>query len=353
MCIRHPVFWASLIYAFTSVVICVLADESNQNSTKIMPSYSWGRGINFPVANLTLGGYINASFAQEEHLKSHASAEDISFFITWSPIARLRFFSEIELEDWISSYGVEDASNAYRIERLYADAFITDNLTLRLGKYLTPVGRWNVIHAGPLVWTTTRPVITEKKYTPEHLSGAMLTQKFELAEHSIDIALYGDKAEQFDPHKEELETDDSFGGRINIELTEQLQLGASYLNFGKSIEEIHLARNQIFGLDVLWQYNDYEIMMEFLYRHARDFQGDKKGLYVQGVAPLFAHIFAVGRYEYLEDNNRVIKDNAQLAVLGLTWRPYTPLAFKAEYRLGEHNDYIAPNGFFGSIAVFF
>jgi hypothetical protein len=318
------------------------------------PSYLWGRGISLPVANLTLGGYINASFEQQEKLKSHASADDISFFVTWTPHARLRFFSEIELEDWISSYGVnDDIYESIRVERLYADVLINESLSLRLGKFLTPVGRWNVTHAGPLVWTTTRPVITEKLYTQEHLSGAMLTKKLELANHAIDISVYGDNAEELDVYKEELETENAFGGRINIELSEQLQLGASYLNFAQAADETALARDQVFGADLLWQQNNYEVLMEFVYRHAKDFQGDKKGLYLQAVAPLVQKLFVVGRYEYLDDNNKLIEDNAQVGVIGLTWRPYTPLALKVEYRLGHNNDYIAPSGFFSSLAVFF
>lgn len=355
MLIRCSIFSALLI-VYSAVGVVCSATENDNDSASLMPYYSWGRGITFPVADLTLGGYINSSFAQEHKLKSYGAIDDLSLFITWSPHERVRFFSEIELEEWLSSYGVIDnIYDAFRVERLYTDLLITETLNLRLGKFLTPVGRWNVIHAGPLVWTTTRPIISEKMYTPEHISGVLLSKKLELLEHSVEFSIYYDNAQQLDPHQEDLETDNAFGGRMTIDLAEQLQLGVSYLNFKEATDddELQLARIDNIGLDLLWQQNDYELLMEFIYHHADDIQGDKKGLYLQGVAPLFDHVFAVGRYEYLTDNHKLIQDNAHIGIIGLAWRPYTPLVFKAEYRLGEHNEFIAPEGFFTSIAVFF
>ena len=46
------------------------------------------------------------------------------------------------------------------LDRLYDDAILSDNLTLRVGKMLAPVGEWNEIHAAPLVLTATRPAVT-------------------------------------------------------------------------------------------------------------------------------------------------------------------------------------------------
>ena len=36
-------------------------------------------------------------------------------------------------------------------ERYYNDAYLSDDLTLRFGKMLAPVGAWNLFHAAPLV----------------------------------------------------------------------------------------------------------------------------------------------------------------------------------------------------------
>lgn len=46
------------------------------------------------------------------------------------------------------------------VERLYNESNITEQLALRLGKMLAPVGEWNLIHANPLVVTVNRPLTT-------------------------------------------------------------------------------------------------------------------------------------------------------------------------------------------------
>jgi hypothetical protein len=48
-------------------------------------------------------------------------------------------------------------TSACEVERLYLDYLHSDALATRLGKHLTPIGRWNLRHADPLVWTATRP----------------------------------------------------------------------------------------------------------------------------------------------------------------------------------------------------
>jgi hypothetical protein len=97
--------------------------------------------------------------------------------------------------------------------------------------------------------------------------------------------------------------------------------------------------------------------MEMSYRYAPDWQGDEKNFYLQTIAPLPAHVFAVGRYEYSEGKHQVdtvfVPGKTQIGILGLAWRPYTPLIFKTEYRFGTGNQLVAPSGFFTSISMFF
>lgn len=330
-----------------------LADTPNNSS----PSYEWGRGLTVPAANLNLGGYFDSSYDHYETQKKVIGLDDFSFFITWSPTARLRVFSEIELEDSLSNQHPAHFDSALRIERLYVDFLASQNSTLRLGKFLTPVGRWNVTHAAPLVWTTTRPFVTDDSLFPGHTNGIMLSNKYTIGEKDIDVSFYYDDSSELNPRKDLKDFDNAFGSRINIEILEHLQVGASYLGF-KKISSIGQQRNHLLGLDLLWKKNNYEAQMEWIYRHAGDFQGDEKGFYVQGVAPLVSHLFAVGRYEYLNGNHQTetgafAKGISNAAVTGLTWRPYVPLALKAEYRFGTGNQTLAPSGFFTSISVLY
>jgi hypothetical protein len=347
-----PLCIAILFCLGQSLLLCCLADS---NTPDTEPNYHWGRGLSVPKANLNIGGYLDLSFEQLNQ-NHKITLDDLSLFMSWSPHDRLQFFSEIELEEWLASDEATNFSAALKIERLYADLLVTDSFKVRLGKFLTPFGRWNLIHAAPLVWTTSRPLATDKQLFPTHVSGLMLTKSFVLNEQNMDISVYADDSPVFDPREDEVDFDHAVGGRVNIEIFEQLQIGASYLAF-KNRAKARLETNHLWGLDMLWKKNDYELQMEFSYRTAGDSQGHKTSFYLQGVAPLDFHLFAIGRYEYLDGKQEVdakpIKDHAQLGIVGLAWRPYPPLVFKAEYRFGSQNQDIAPSGFFTSIAMFF
>jgi hypothetical protein len=321
------------------------------------PNYQWGRGLSVPQIDLTLGGYVSASFKQMPSQQNIAALDDLSLFMTWSPHDRVRFFSEIELEDWLSSQGVSHLSTALKIERLYVDFLATDSFKVRLGKFLTPFGIWNVIHASPLVWTTVRPLATNKQVFPSHASGLLLNAVFVVNEQNLDVSAYIDNSTRLDPRGDEYNFDHAFGGRIRYEIFTQFQIGLSYLAFKNSANS-HLSRNHLWGVDMLWKKNDYELQMEFSHRTSADRQGKESNFYLQGVVPLpvNAHLFAVGRYEYFAgdyqlDSNQ-IHGTAQIGLIGLTWRPYTPLVFKAEYRF-SNLEQMAPSGFFTSLSMLF
>ena len=75
-------------------------------------------------------------------------------------------------------------------ERLYGDVNASDQVNLRLGKFLTPVGRWNVIHAQPLVWTTSRPLTTLLPFDA-HTTGAMLFGSLLPDDTGVTYSVYG------------------------------------------------------------------------------------------------------------------------------------------------------------------
>jgi len=321
----------------------------------VTPNYQWGRGINLLSGQLNIGGYANTAFEKVNSQNNSLTLNDFSLFISASPSDSIRLFSEIELEDALSTEHISNFNASFRVERLYLDYLATDDVTVRFGKWLTPFGRWNVVHAAPLVWTTTRPFITDEQLFPTHSSGAMVSKKFMFNERNIDVAVYVDDSEYLDLRKDPIDFENAFGSRINMELTDQLQIGFSYLDFKQA--DVHEARNHLFGADFLWRYEGYEVQMEASYRHNASVQGDEKGMYIQGVVPLGSQVFAVSRYEYLEGAHQVnftrLQSSTHAALAGLVWRPFVPLAIKAEYRVGSQNQSTAPSGFFTSIALFF
>ncbi|MGR9053568.1 MAG: hypothetical protein ACU84J_13055 [Gammaproteobacteria bacterium] len=345
----------------SSVLIALLAvsafvDCKAENVDMPALSYVWGRGLSVVPARLNFGGYVHASLAKAESEAAHVTLDDISLFISWSPFDRLHFFSEIELEDFISTREIPTLNRSLSLERYYFDYFVTDSTQIRVGKFLTPVGIWNINHAAPLVWTTTRPLITEDEVFSSHATGVMVSKLFLLSDFDMNWSLYADDSDDLEPRKNHFhDFDNALGSRFQFSIDESLKLGASYLTYKKRAD-FHQSRDHLFGIDAFWEHRGYQLQFEFLYRFAPR-NNSEHGFYLQGIAPLGNRWYAVGRYEYLDGVH--LHDTSasdvvtHIGVAGLAWRPYAPLVLKGEYRFGHDNETLAPSGFYTSISMFF
>ncbi|HEB77305.1 MAG TPA: hypothetical protein ENI90_02115 [Methylothermaceae bacterium] len=315
--------------------------------------YHWGRGLSLPDQKLLVGGYFNFTY---ENLRSgidHASLDDLSLFLTWTPHPRVRLFSELEMEDLVTirKDDIDSDRHFFSVERLYLDYFAGQNWRLRLGKFLTPVGRWNVIHAAPLVWTTSRPLVTEHLFAP-HVSGFMATGSF----GDVELSGYFDASEALDP-KRNPEAFRSGGGLyLNYEPTTDLHLGLSYLHF-KMARPSFQPDTDLFGADFQWRWRRLEVSGEFAYRRPNNARRQERGLYLQAVFPLGHQVFAVGRYEFLQGTHFLesgpLHGTTHVEIAGIAWRPAPPLVLKLEYRFGQRNHRIAPSGLLMSVAMLF
>src|SRR5262245_29050342 len=154
--------------------------------------YHLGQGLRLGDTGLTLGGYGSVRY---ENLRDHSpqlTVSALSLFVSWDTGMRVRFFSELELEDLPvarEERSFDSRNNAFEVERLYADVYLFDEATLRLGKFLTPVGRWNLIHADPLVWTTSRPLITSQSFAVDTTGGMLYGNVYPFG-RDLDYSLF-------------------------------------------------------------------------------------------------------------------------------------------------------------------
>jgi len=320
------------------------------------PSYQWGRGYHIPSQNFSLGGYAKASYSYFEATPQELALDDLSLFIAWKPFAHLHLFAELELEDLFTLEGVTAFDDSFLVERLYADVLIDDSFKLRIGKFLTPFSRWNLLHAAPLVWTSSRPMITKGFVAARHSTGLELLYKTSLLNRDFNVSLFADDSKDLEI-KSNLEMFSyAFGSRINYQLSPHFNIAGSYIAHKKEQQTSSDWQHTV-GVDFLWQQNNYELQFEGFY-NARGQATDQYGLYLQGVAPLVDKLFAVGRYEYMYTDETWSEASSSsksihVGVVGLTWRPKSPLALKVEYRFGQNNKTHAPSGVLTSVALFF
>lgn len=311
-------------------------------------TYTPGRGFRIGNTGLTLGGFAHLVDAHPEGEPAELELDDTSLFVIWDPHPRLHFFSEIEYGDVfrIDSKGnVGSPLDRLTVDRLYGDLLFNDLINLRAGIFRTPVGRWNVIHAPPLVWTTEQPLVTEQPFAP-NLTGVMLFGSIFRSGGVLEYSLYDQFAGPLENNPDFEPADHSTGARLEYTADRGWSVGASYLAAKRNGEWSHLG-----GLDFLWTHGRFELMAELTAVGERGGKGQGGG-FVQTVFGVTDRIFLVQRFEHYVhagDGPR----HVNLITIGLAYRPFPAVVLKAEYLVTDKRDPEEPAGFYASIATLF
>lgn len=334
-----------------SLLLLAFACASAAADEPSADDYRPGRGWQVPGTGFRLGGYASAGFENDRRRPWELGANDMSLIIRWEGEGKLRFFSELDLEEPLKleqGHGLTTRHAYLALERAYADYLYSEKLNLRAGKFLTPIGRWNVVHADPLVWTTSRPLITEYSF-PTNATGAMVYGTIPLLGKDVDYSLYTAIGEDWRPDPRLDPFEEAYGMHVALS-SDTGEFGISLANFEQkgSVGE----RKNLFGLDYLWARDRYEISSELIYRFSdEDSKRDERGLFVQGVMPLSERWYGIARYELYDPAGTAPAMN--IGVIGLAMKLSPALIFKAEYSHASNNRIQAPEGLFTSFAILF
>ena len=309
-------------------------------------SYSPGRGLRIVPARLTLGGYGNVEARRDEGGAFHFDLAELSSFVTFTPHPRVHLFSELELDDLIvlGTDGDNGSDADLRVERLYGDLAVSDSITLRFGKFLTPVGRWNVIHAPPLVWTTDRPLTTETAFD-QHVTGLMSLGRLFPQIGIVTYQLYGQFLDQFEPVPQRHTADRQAGIRLELDHA-PWSVGSSYLAHHEDGGWQHLG-----GIDGEWTADRFEVLSEAIVNGEVGVGPIEWGAFVQTAVRVVGPFHAIARYEHF--NAGTDGPTVNLVDLGVAYRPAFYLTLKLEYLIADHFNDLAPPGASASLAVLF
>ena len=309
--------------------------------------YIPGRGLRFGDTGLTLGGYSNVTLNRDEGHQAHLTLDDVSLFVIFDPLPQLHFFSELEYADVFEinehaqTYSPDESAT---VERLYLDVDVSDALKIRTGIFLTPVGRWNTIHAAPLVWTTSRPLTTEIPFDP-NVTGVMVFGSFFPSGGTLTYNVFDQFAKPIEGNPNFDPAEHSDGVRLRYDDDRGWSVGASYVAALR-----HGDWRQFFGLDALWSRRPLEVMAEAV-MDAGFGDAPQWGLYVQPVLAVSERLALVARYEHFAASGPPPQVNIMTA--GVAFRLLPTVVLKAEYQVVDRHTAIAPAGFRSSIAVLF
>lgn len=313
-------------------------------------TYRLGEGMRISGTGFGLGGYGTATLDKLKHAPTRATLEDISLFVWWEGEGRWKFFSEFDFENILStrSTGLEGDDPYLALERIYFDYALNETANIRAGKFLTPIGRWNLIHATPLVWTTSRPLVTETSF-PSNVTGLMVSGTLS-GLGDTEYSLYTSSGAEIRANPTTDPFNEVVGGHLTFPALSGARIGLSYATFEQ--KRARGEHKELYGIDFVWSKNRYEVSAEGIYRFSeKGSNWDEKGFFVQFVAPLTEKLYAVGRYENFRKSHTA--SATELWITGLNYRITPAVALKAEWVGSRDNSIGAPEGFMSSVSILF
>jgi hypothetical protein len=309
--------------------------------------YRPARGLRVGRTGLNIGGFKTVEFEKEAGDDWIFALDSINFLVLFQPIHRLKLFMELEVGGLFEAdldTGEWESDPLANFQRLYGEISLFDSLNIRGGKFLTPVGDWNLVPAEPFTPTAIEPVLLEA--FDEHQTGGMLRGSFFPASGTLNYWLWG-QANDFDSEPDEEPTDYGVGGRLEYSARHDAwSLGTSFLAAEKSGQWGYLA-----GLDAELRCGPFELSSEFVHTWGARENPLRWDIFLQGKAEILPNLFLIGRYEHSSPTESL--PNLEIGDIGILWTPRPYLNFKATYRFTDRVSEDVPEGFKASFSVVF
>ncbi len=317
--------------------------------------YALGHGLD--IGPLNIAGYSNLVAQLPDQQPKSLNLDDLSLFVSGHFNRVFNPFVEAELTDLslVESphAGPDRGDGAIVLERLYNNSYLTDSVTLRIGKMLSPVGEWNEIHAAPLVLSAVRPAVTYRNFS-EYTTGVSLRYADPYPGYP-DLQLYLQPSEEFSERPSTLTVHQyrTVGGaHISFPLGLLDKVGISF----QQSRDVTGVDQSLYGLDFHYALGKLTFQGEATFSdisnngttHARDTEW---GAYTAASYALTDKWSLYGWYEEFAD--RTSPSTAHDVLFGIAYRPRPPIVLRLEYLQNIAGRPVNPTGFFASWAVLF
>ncbi len=342
------------------VLITVVSPGHAAEGDAAWPAGSEGSdgGYHVGQTGLWLGGYTSLEVEAPRSRPALVQLADLGLLVRYEITPSLAFFNETDIDDavsLVSHSGIERGSRVLLLERLYLDWTPRPELTVRVGKFLTPFGIWNVIRRAPLTWTVDRPVASQNAF-PDHGTGLSLIYQTTRHGWSFDATAYGQAQDELVRGASDISASAMGGGRVVVGHT----LGSAYLALGLStvaFENRDTDRwEDAYGTDLDLTIRGNHLTGEFAYSRLREARAAREwSFYLQDVIPLYGPLYGVVRFEHVVPREGPTV-NGEL--IGLAWRVRPHVILKADYQFADHEGLSSQKsdlerGFLASVTVFF
>ena len=296
--------------------------------------YKMGQGLKVNDA-LNIGGYFATEFESNKNSDS-ATLDDVAIMAYGDLHPMLSYLAELEAVSFYHkniSDGSHTSDKKFHIERLYGDLWMSDELNIRFGKQITPIGYWNREPINVLRDMTSNPLYSKLLF-PKFLTGIDINGLVPKME-GVRYHLFGQNNRDLDEEYINIPNTHFFGFALEKEISNELSSGISIGDFIPNSTK----RSQFFQASFKYDNDLWQILAEGLVAKSRYSNNQSEyafSAYTQGMYRYSQKHAVVGRYEYFDDNRTQYEDN--IFTLGYSYRPWYPVSLKAEHQWHSKND---------------
>lgn len=297
--------------------------------------YEIGQG--WHTGNYYLSGYANIEVIDSFGAPAKLELNDLSLFAGGHVSQWVNPFMEVELSKHIliqQGGGREDGNVI--VERFYNDALLSEHDTLRVGKILTPLGDWNLVHAAPLIPIITRPYTAAQGFHAYASGFSWLHDPEDNA--NPDLHLYWQPDNEWFKRTARQTTrnfHNVLGGHINMPLGLMDKIGASFQR-GQLMETGE--RFTLYGANINKSFGKLRLESEAITAHfsgmvlpaaAPRIHDVESGIFVladYAITPQWHGILEWERYQ-----DHAVNLPSRSTLLAVAYRPIPPMVWKLEY----------------------
>jgi hypothetical protein len=296
--------------------------------------YELGQGLH--SGNYYLSGYANIEVVDRFDVPSRLDLDDLSLFAGGAFSQWVNPFTEVELsKHTLIRQGGGAVHGDVIVERFYNDAMFSEHDTLRIGKLLTPLGDWNLVHAAPLIPIITRPYTAAQGFDA-YTSGVSWLHDFENGVVP-DMQLYWEPGNELfkRPAGQAIRNfQNVFGGHINKPLGLLDKIGASFQH-GQIIETGETFT--LFGANANKSFGKLRLESEAITAHfsgqilpgATRFHDNESGIFGLADYTITHQWHGILEGEHYQDHT--VDMPSRSTMLAVAYRPSAPMVWKLEY----------------------